>query len=352
MKPSQKQIQAALLAWYRKHRRDLPWRRTKDPYAIWVSEVMLQQTQVTTVKPYFERFLREFPTVQALAQAPLEDALKAWEGLGYYSRTRNLHRAAQIVAAEHKGALPRDVEGLLKLPGIGRYTAGAIASIAFGLAEPALDGNVARVLSRLFRVRENSKEVATRKKLWALARKLIPAGRASLFNQALMDLGATVCIPREPRCLICPLHALCQARVHNEQNELPVKAARRPTPHYDLAVGVVWKGKRCLLVQRTAKGLLGGLWEFPGVRLNQGQPLQTHLKEHLRTLGLKVRIGDEMTSVDHAFTHFRITAHAFHCVHLAGEVKPGDYAQATWITCKELERYPLPKTMHKLKAFL
>jgi len=345
-------LQSALLAWYQKHQRDLPWRRTNDPYAIWVSEVMLQQTQVTTAKPYFERFMEKFPTVQALAQAPLDDVLKAWEGLGYYSRARHLHRAAQIVVAEHSGALPRDVEGLLKLPGIGRYTAGAIASIAFGLDEPVLDGNVVRVLSRLFRVREHPKEAATQKQLWALARRLTPTRQAALFNQALMDLGATVCIPKEPRCLICPLYELCRARAHNEQNELPLKAKRKPSPHHDLAVGVVWKGERCLLVQRKAKGLLGGLWEFPGVRLNRGQSLQAALREHLKALGLRVRVGRKLTSVDHAFTHLRITAHALCCAHVAGEVKCGDYAQAKWVLFDELDQYPLPKTMHKLKVFL
>ena len=198
-------LQRRLLAWYRRHQRDLPWRRTRDPYAIWVSEIMLQQTQVATAIPYYERFLRRFPHVRALARAPMERVLKSWEGLGYYSRARNLRRAAQIVLAEHGGRLPEEPEALRKLPGIGRYTAGAISSIAFDRDEPVLDGNVIRVLCRVFLIRANPKSARTQKRLWKLAEELLPAGHASFFNQALMDLGATICMPSHPHCDRCPL---------------------------------------------------------------------------------------------------------------------------------------------------
>lgn len=345
-------LQTALLDWYARHQRDLPWRRTRDPYAIWVSEVLLQQTQVTTAIPYYKRFLARFPSVAALARAPLDDVLKHWEGLGYYARARNLHRAAQQVISEHGGQLPQTVASLKRLPGIGPYTAGAIASIAFGLDEPVLDGNVARVLCRALRIKENPKHSATRKKLWRLARKLIPAGQASVFNQALMDLGATVCTPRRPRCPDCPLQNACGAWRHGEQDVLPRKAKRVKTPHHDLAVGVVWKGATLLLVRRPQGGLLGGLWALPSVAFSKDVPPQEALRRHLADLGLRVQVGAQFATVQHAFTHLRTTQHAFACRYVSGRVKPGDYAACHWVKRGALGDYTLPKATHKVLAAL
>ncbi len=346
-------LKPALLRWYRRQQRDLPWRGTRDPYAIWVSEIMLQQTQVATVVPYYERFLDAFPNVQALADAPLDSVLKVWEGLGYYGRARNLHRAARQVVTDFQGTLPRTVRELLGLPGIGPYTAGAIASIAFGLDEPVLDGNVTRVLCRLFRVRENPKDTKVVRKLWSLARRLIPAGRASLFNQALMDLGATVCIPREPRCLVCPLKALCQAWARNEQADLPIKVKRAPLPHYDVAVGVVWKRNRILIDQRKPEGLLGGLWEFPGGKPRANESLERCVVREVREeLGVRVKVRRLLTTVKHAYTHFRITLHAFECDHVSGRPRPIGCADFKWIRLDELDQYAFPKANHKVIAAL
>ncbi len=346
-------IQAALLGWYRVHQRDLPWRRTNDPYAIWISEIMLQQTQVATVIPYYQRFLKKFPDVRSLARADFETVLKLWEGLGYYSRARNLHRAARTVAEEFGGKIPSTVGELLKLPGIGQYTAGAIASIAFGLNEPVLDGNVERVLCRMFRVKKNPKDAKTHQKLWSLARNLTPAGRASFFNQALMDLGATICAPRKPQCLICPVSKLCDAFCHNEQDDLPVKIKRKPTPHYDIAAGVIWKGGRILIDQRKPEGLLGGLWEFPGGKREKDETLEVCLvREVWEELGIKVKVGKKITAVDHAYSHFRITLHVFECRYFSGRPQAIECAYWKWIQPGELKNYPLPKANHKVIAVL
>jgi A/G-specific adenine glycosylase len=239
-----------LLDWYARHQRPLPWRRTRDPYRLWVSEIMLQQTQVETVKPYYARWLRRFPTLKALAAAPQQEVLAAWEGLGYYARARNLHRAAQTVMREHAGRIPATVEGLLTLPGIGRYTAGAIASLAFGADAAVLDGNVKRVLARAFDYAEDVKSPRGERDLWALAESLVPSGRAGDYNQALMDLGATICTPRSPACRICPLLGLCLAQRRGVQLERPVVKKRAALPRHTLAAGVIRRRGRVHLLQR------------------------------------------------------------------------------------------------------
>ena len=342
-------VPTPLLAWYRRHRRDLPWRRTRDPYAIWVSEIMLQQTQVATVMPYFERFIAAFPDVRALAEAPLGQVLKQWEGLGYYSRARNLHRAAKRITREHGGRLPATAEALRALPGIGPYTAGALASIAFGLDEPVLDGNVARVLCRVFRIRANPRAAPTQGKLWRLARRLIPKGQAGLLNQALMDLGATVCLPRGPRCAVCPLAALCLARAHGEQAALPVKARSRPVPHYDVAAGVIRRGRHILIDRRPPEGLLGGLWEFPGGKRKAGETLEACLRREVREeVGIEVRIERPFMTVRHASTHFRITLHVFACRHVRGRTRALGCAEVRWVTLDALDDYAFPAANRRI----
>ena len=236
-----------LLTWYRQHGRTLPWRRHSDPYAVWVSEVMLQQTRVDTVIPYFKRWMRLFPTIKKLAHASERDVLKAWEGLGYYSRARNLHKTAKIVVEKYNGELPRNVEELNSLPGIGRYTVGAIASMAFGMDEPTLDGNLRRVFARLFDVTELADSSAGEKILWRLAAKHLPKGQAGDYNQALMDLGAMICIPKNPHCLICPLMKICKARQAGTQELRPVLKSKKATPHYVNAAGVI-VSKGCVLL--------------------------------------------------------------------------------------------------------
>ncbi len=346
-------MRGPLLAWYRAHRRDLPWRRSRDPYAIWVSEIMLQQTRVETVRLYYDRFLTAFPDVESLARAQLDDVLKLWEGLGYYGRARNLHRAARVVADESGGALPESVDALRRLPGIGGYTAGAIASIAFGLDEPVVDGNVMRVLSRVFRVRSPVSDASTQRSLWRLARALIPPNRAGEMNQAVMDLGATVCRARAPACGRCPIAELCQARVRGEEEELPRKAARKPLPHDQVAVGVVRKHGRILIGRRPEEGLLGGLWEFPGGKQKPREtPAACAVREIREEVGVAVEIVEKLTVVEHAYSHFRVTIHAFLCNHTAGRPRPIGCVACKWIRLAEADRYAFPAATHKILAAL
>ena len=259
-------IALELLNWYRANRRDLPWRRTRDPYAIWVSEIMLQQTRVAVVVPYWERWMARFPTAGALAAAELDEVLSAWSGLGYYGRARNLHRGAQEVVARHGGAVPGSAAELRALPGIGRYTAGAIASMAFDLPEPLVDGNVARVLARLFAIEDDVKASATARRLWQIAGSLVPAHAPGDFNQGLMELGATVCVPGPPRCEVCPLAARCQARAAGIEAALPRTPPRPRDADKPLLAGTAaWVARRgrLLLARRRPDGLFGGLWELP-----------------------------------------------------------------------------------------
>ena len=276
-------LSSRLLNWYNKNKRILPWRLPGlSPYAVWVSEIMLQQTRVETVIPYFEKWLRFFPTVQALANASEHDVLNAWEGLGYYSRARNFHKAAKIVVEKYDGELPSDPAELRTLPGIGRYTVGALASIIFKLDEPALDGNLKRVYARLFDISEPVDSSDGERILWKLAKDNLPKGRAADFNQALMDLGAMICVPKNPRCLICPLMQVCKARENGTQTARPVKMPKKIVPEYVHAAGVVIRRTlaphasagvanpphdQVLLAQRPSTGLLGGMWEFPNGRV-------------------------------------------------------------------------------------
>jgi len=331
-----------LLAWYRRHGRTLPWRGHPDPYAVWVSEIMLQQTRVETVIPYFERWMRLFPDTRALANASEQEVLNAWEGLGYYSRARNLHKAAKIVVEQHNGELPRDLDALRKLPGIGRYTVGAVASIAFGMDEPTLDGNLRRVIARLFDVTEPADSPAGEKILWQLAAEHLPKGKASDYNQALMDLGATICLPKNPRCLLCPLMEMCRARKNGTQDGLPVLKPKKEVPHYIHAAGVIIKRigsppyETVLLAKRPSQGLLGGMWEFPNGRVNN-DPARGLTKALETGYRLKVQKKEALGIVQHAYTHFRVTVHAFRC-ELISMSKNKDMK---WLRISELENYPM-----------
>jgi A/G-specific adenine glycosylase len=258
------EIANRVVAHYRAHARDLPFRKTRDPYAIWVCEIMAQQTRLAVVIPYWERWLARFPTVRSLAGAPLDDVLAHWAGLGYYARARGLHRAAKVLVERHGGRLPDDVAELAGLPGIGPYTAGAIASIAFGKRAPIVDGNVARIFARLFGIEADVLAPATKREMWRLAGDLVPAASAGEFNQGLMDLGATICTPRSPSCLVCPLADLCEARRQGRQAELPLARKKGATPLVDVAAAWIRDRRgRWLLCRRAPEGLFGGLWELP-----------------------------------------------------------------------------------------
>jgi A/G-specific adenine glycosylase len=343
-----------LLNWFAKEARDLPWRRNRNPYRVWLAEAMLQQTQVDTVAPYYERFLARFPTIAALAEASLEEVLKLWEGLGYYARARNLHAAAQQVVAEHGGQVPDTFEALLALPGVGRYTAGAVASIAFGQDVHAVDGNVRRVLARVFAIRKDVSRSAAQQELETLAAELLPPGQAGAFNEALMELGATVCTPRAPKCSRCSLRELCQAHATGEQDSLPVKRPRKQTPHYDVAAAVtIGDHGRVLVAQRNADDMLGGLWEFPGGKCEDGETLPECLAREMREeLGVEVEVGERLTVIKHAYTHFRITLHAFRCRVVSGKPRCLDCAAFRWAPPTELDALPMSVADRKIAHIL
>lgn len=344
-------IAERLLAWYERRHRALPWRESRNPYRIWISEVMLQQTRVETVRPYYERFVRELPTVEALARAPLDRVLKLWEGLGYYARARHLHRAAQIVVERHGGRVPAERKELLELPGIGPYTAGAIASIAYGRDEPVLDGNVRRVLCRLAYITSDPRVPQTERRLEALACGLLPPGRAGDFNQALMELGSTVCTPRRPRCSVCPVAGLCEAQRRGDPEALPIGSPKRTRPHHEVAVGLIWKDGELLLAKRPSKGLLGGLWELPGGKRRPSEALPECVRREVREeLGIEVEVDEELTVVRHGYSHLSVTIHAFRCRWRAGAPQALGCQEWVWAKPRELSRYAFPRATQKILA--
>jgi A/G-specific adenine glycosylase len=343
-----------LLAWFAAYARDLPWRRNRTPYRVWLAEVMLQQTQVDAVIPYYERFLARFPTVESLAGASLEEVLKLWEGLGYYARARNLRAAARKIVVEHDGQFPETFEDLLALPGVGRYTAGAVASIAFGQDVPAVDGNVRRVLARVFAIQEDVARSRVQRELEALATSLLPPGQAGAFNEALMELGATICTPRAPGCGHCPLRELCQAWAEGDPESLPIKRSRKRVPHYEVAAAVACDAAgRVLVAQRNADDMLGGLWEFPGGRREDGETLEECLAREMREeLAVVVEVGEQLLIVKHAYTHFRITLHAFRCRIVSGEPCCLDCAAFRWVAPSELDALPMSMADRKIAQVL
>lgn len=337
-------VRRLLPAWYRKNARDLPWRNTTDPYKIWISEIMLQQTQVDTVRPYYERFIKAFPTVERLAAAGQDRVLKLWEGLGYYSRARNAHRTARIIVTDYKSEFPASSQELRRLPGIGRYTAGAIASIAFGIRAPVLDGNVKRVLSRLYAIDEEIERNATIARLWSIAESLVPLRSPGDFNQALMELGARVCIPQNPLCDGCPVRRWCDAHNAGVQNDLPVKRQRHVVPHAVVVAAAIWKNGRYLLGKRPENGMLGGLWEFPGGKVEPGESLQEALVREIREeLGIAIEVRESIATVDHVYSHLSVTLHLFACKQLSGRAKPLYHSEIKWVLPSQFDHLAFPK---------
>jgi A/G-specific adenine glycosylase len=334
----------ALLAWYDGHGRDLPWRRTNDPYAIWISEVMLQQTRVETVVSYYARWMERYPTVGALAKASRDEVLALWEGLGYYHRAHNLHQASKIILAEHGGCLPSRLEELERLPGIGRYTAAAIGAIAFNQDVVALDGNLRRVFSRLDNLAVDPRSAEGERLLLASASKRLPKGQASVFNQALMDLGATLCTPRTPACAICPVASFCLSLQAGVQEARPVRVKRKSIPHYAVTAAVLQRDGQVLIAQRPKEGLLGGLWEFPGGKVERGETFEACLRRELgEELGVEVELGSKVGVFRHAYTHFRVTVHAFVCRLAAGKLDAREHTAIRWVSLDRLDDYPMGK---------
>jgi A/G-specific adenine glycosylase len=304
---------------------------------------MLQQTQVETATPYFRRFMRRFPSVRALARADLQAVLKAWEGLGYYARARHLHRAAREVAGARHGRLPRSAAELRTLPGIGDYTSAAIASISFGEAVPAVDGNVLRVFARFLGIADDISRPPARRKIGEHLTVNIPADVPGDFNQAAMELGALVCRPAGPRCTACPLRRWCVARRDARTADLPVRSRRGAGPHYDIAAAVIRRGNKVLIARRRQDRMLGGLWEFPGGKRHPGETLaETARRELIEETGLEISVGALLCETRHAYTHFSITLYAFDCRPIRGRARPLDADELRWVPVERLRDYPFP----------
>ncbi len=342
-------FQINLVSWYNDEFRDLPWRQTSDPYNIWISEIMLQQTQVKKVIPYYERFIEAFPTVDDLAKTELDKVLKLWEGLGYYARARNLHKAANVIVDQFDGQFPTTVEEVKSLPGIGDYSAAAIMSIAFGADMPVIDGNVNRVLSRLFRIDVDPKSTEGKQLMRQKSELLFAHGQAGAYNQAIMELGAMICTPKSPKCLLCPANQLCQARQYNQQNEYPVKSPKKQRPHKQIAVGIVWKDDKILIDRRKADGMLGGLWEFPGGHVEEGESHEHAIvREVKEELDVDVVVNKHFATIEHQYSHFTISLHAYECNYLSGSAKALDCDDWKWVKKDELLDYAFPRANGKI----
>jgi A/G-specific adenine glycosylase len=348
-----KPIQASLSKWYQQEKRDLPWRNTQDPYCILVSEFMLQQTQVKTVIPYYLRWIKSFPTATALSRAHESSVLKHWEGLGYYSRARNLHRSAKMIVEKFQNQVPDTLDNILKLPGVGRYTAGAVLSIAFDQSIPVLDGNVKRVLSRLFCLKENGANPASENRLWQVAESLMPKDCAGDFNQALMELGATVCLPKKPLCLLCPVSAVCQAKQKGVQEQFPPAKIKTVIKKIEVSAAILKRNGKIYIQQRPKKGLMGGLWEFPGGKLEKGESPEDCLKrEILEELGVQITIKQKVLTIKHSYTQFRVTLNVFTCELNRGKIRATCCEQWKWVSLENIDQYPFPAANVKILKYL
>lgn len=333
-----------LLDWYQKHRRPMPWRAEPSPYRVWISEIMLQQTQVETVIPYFERFLAAFPDVHALAAADQQQVLKLWQGLGYYARARRLHATAKLLVDDYDGKLPQTYDELLALPGFGPYTAAAVASIAFGQAVPVVDGNVLRVFSRFWALEDDIAKPKARTAMFEHLQAPIAEADPSSFNQAIMELGALVCRPTSPGCLLCPLQPDCIAANTGRVDELPVKSSRKPIPHHRIAVAYLEQDGAICVVQRPEDGMLGGLWELPGGRCEEGETLSDGVSRQVeRTTGLAIIPGEQRGTIRHGFSHFTIEVHIFDA-----KVTGGRPANGTWLPREKLHSVPFSRVTMKI----
>lgn len=331
-----------LVAWFHRNRRDLPWRHDRDPYRIWVSEVMLQQTTVNQVVPYFHRFMLAFPCLNALAQADEQEVLRVWEGLGYYRRARDLHAAAKIVALKHGGIVPSDPEQLGELPGMGRYTRNAILSQAFDLRFPIVEANCQRVLCRLFGQTGHPKDSLIRKWLWKASEGLLPSRQVGDFNQALMELGALVCTPSHPRCTECPISNYCFAFHQGLQEEIPPTPRRADIELVQEAAGLIYQNRRVLLVQRPSLGRWANMWEFPhGPIRKKEEPDDALVRLMLELCGLTVEIQQEIMVLRHAVTRFRISVACFEATSVSGKFRSEFYQSAKWLRPGELSNYPV-----------
>ena len=334
-----------LLTWYQEHKREMPWRGEKDPYKIWISEIMLQQTRVDQAWPYFENFMKLFPTVFDLAEADQQQVLKAWEGLGYYSRARNLHAASKMIVEDFDGKLPESYDEIIKLKGIGPYTAAAITSIAFGKPNAVVDGNVIRVITRYSGIEDDIRSSRATKQVQELVNDLISHENPAEFNQAMMELGATVCSPTKPDCLNCPIQVGCVATKIAKTDTIPYKSKAKKKPHKEIGVGIIEREDgKVLIALRPENAMLGGLWEFPGGKQEKKETIQQTVERELEEeLGVEVHAYKEFMTLKHTYSHFSITMHAWFCTLISGTPKPKSSQEIRWVEKSELIEYPFPK---------
>lgn len=343
----------ALLAWYQVHKRPMPWRESRDPYHIWLSEVMLQQTQVATVIPYYKRFLDRFPCIEDIAHADDDDVLKLWEGLGYYRRCHHFLEAVRIVCRNHQGRVPDDPDLFSKLPGVGAYTTAAVMSIAFGQALPVVDGNVVRVIARYDCIEEDSSKNATRKRIHTRMGHLIPNHMPGDFNQAVMELGATICLPKNPLCKECPVSDGCCAFKADTVICYPNVPKKNPIPEFQVGLAVIVRDRHFLIQKRPSNGHLAGMWEFPGGKALNGESVEDALQRKcLEELGMNVRIVEKIARVSHVYSHFRIYLSVYICQAHVQDIKPLKNQPLMWITSDDLDTYPFPAANHKFFASL
>ena len=349
------QFQNRLLDWFKINQRDLPWRRTYEPYQVWISEIMLQQTQMDRGVDYFQRWTKRFPDPASISAASEQEILIYWEGLGYYSRAKNIRKCAEILLKEHDGQLPQSIEDLEKLPGIGPYTAGAISSIGFNKTVPVVDGNIGRFFARFFNIDEELKLHSVKKQLWQKAKEILPHGRAREFNQALMELGAIVCTPKNPDCSACPVRQDCFAYRFDVVHARPVKGKGRPIVPIFMATGVLIHQGRVFIQQRLDKDVWGGLWEFPGGSIERGEtPEETVIREFMEETGFSVKLKDKITTTCHHYTHYKVTLHGFFC-YLEKVILSPTLTSAQdfrWVEPQELDRYAFPSGHKKLIRYL
>ncbi len=349
-----KVAQKSLLDWFNSNKRDLAWRKTNDPYKIWVSEIMLQQTRVDQATPYYHRFIKRFPDVYELAKAPQDDLLKIWEGLGYYSRARNMQFAANQIVEDFGGKFPDSEKDVRSLKGIGPYTSAAILSIAFGKPFAVVDGNVIRVLSRLAGIEEDVRKKEVIKQIQHLADEFLNHDNPGDHNQAVMELGATICTPKNPKCHSCPLQLQCTATKLIKTDTIPYKSPAKKRPHKHIGVGVIVDDEnRLLIAKRPNDVMLGGLWEFPGGKKENDESIeQTITRELEEELGVTVETGGKITEIKHAYSHFTITLHAYYCRITDGEPLAKSSQEIRWVNRKELQDFPFPKANKQLTELL
>jgi A/G-specific adenine glycosylase len=340
---------SSLLKWYNREKRILPFRDIKNPYKIWLSEVMLQQTQVETVIPYFERWVKKYPTLHSVAIEDDEKLLKVWEGLGYYSRCRNFHKAIKIVMEKYDGSIPKNWNEFCALPGVGDYTAAAVLSIAFQQSYPVMDGNVKRVMARILGLKNLTKRNLIR--IQGRLKKLISIEKPGDFNQAMMELGAKICFPKNPNCGKCPIQKSCYAFDSGSPESYPALIKKEKIPHYEIVAGLIWRKEKFYIQKRGEKGMLAGLWEFPGGKVENGESLENALRREItEECGATPIILKKIGAIKHAYTHFSITFHGYHCQENGTPIRNREYSK--WIQPNQIDAFPFPKANHKLFSLL